>query len=450
MSIPRTTAIALISTFSPAVALGECNWVTIPTPNPSKVINVITDSESNAQSLYALLIADDSTAVGNPVDYHVIRREAGGWTDLGVPIIGQLNGPPSYFTIHEDDRGRVWLGGTSEADYNRPLVTEYDHGWQTPRAIDIGNQVKYPFYERGGKVYAIDTAHDGTVFAVGSAQNYGLTDDNSIPLFLVNHGNGWDEVTQYETDWPGSFDPNTRLTDVIAFSSDNVWAVGWHPAEDGVYGAGGLIVHWDGSSLTIAEDPRNGGHFVGFPLEAMAANGPNDIWAVGGYPFNPQTSAIAHYDGTSWTRIESPVSLSLRSLALGDDGTAWAASVNSGSNLAYFDGGEWSAVAPPRNDTYIQTFSRDPSGAIWMLGQTTDAHSVALQLQCTCTGDLVGSANVPDGNVDVEDLFYVLSGWGSCSGGCAPGQCSTDLNADCQTDVQDLFMLLSAWGTCAN
>lgn len=447
----RILTFALAPALTSTVAFGQCEqWTAVATPNPSDVINVITASESNAQALHALLIADDSTSVGNPVEYHVLRREADQWTDLGGPELGQLDGPPAYSAMHVDAQGRVWIGGTSEADHDRPIIAEYDGGWLAPQEIDLINQVIYPFYERGGAVYAMDTAPDGTIFAVGKALGYGITGDTSIPLFLVNSGFGWNEVTQHDTDWPGSITGGTRLTDVIAFASDNVWAVGQHAAEDGAYPTGGLIVHWNGSSLSIFEDPRTGGDFLNRPFEAMAANGPDDIWAVGGSPFTPETSTIAHFDGTQWTRIDSPVTHPLRSLALDDDGTAWAAPANPGSDIAYFDGMKWSAVASPNPEELVQTISRDPNGDVWMLGQDSASQSLALNLQCTCAADLTGIGETPDGAVDVDDLFYLLNEWGSCESGCAATQCPADLNGDCQTDVLDLFQLLSAWGACSN
>jgi hypothetical protein len=274
------------------------------------------------------------------------------------------------------------------------------------------------------------------MFAVGIAKGYGLTDDNSVPLFLVNTGSGWEEMTKVATDWPGGFAADTYLTDVIAFSSDNVWAVGRHAEEDGMYSRGGLIVHWDGASLSIIEDPRSGGDFVGHPLAAMDANGPDDIWAVGGSFFNPLTSTIAHYDGSSWTRMESPLSHPLRSLALDDDGTAWAAAVNFGSDVASYDGAQWSATAPPVSDASISTMSRDPDGAAWMLGTTEDGDALALMRHCDGVADLNG-----DGVVDIDDLFAVLAAWGPCDG------CPEDINNDGVVNIDDVFEVLTNWGT---
>lgn len=67
----------------------------------------------------------------------------------------------------------------------------------------------------------------------------------------------------------------------------------------------------------------------------------------------------------------------------------------------------------------------------------------------SCTGDLTGTGGgMPDGVVDVFDLFNLLNNWGPCPG------CPADLTGtgggapDGIVDVFDLFVLLGAWGPC--
>lgn len=47
-----------------------------------------------------------------------------------------------------------------------------------------------------------------------------------------------------------------------------------------------------------------------------------------------------------------------------------------------------------------------------------------------------------DGEVNVDDLFTVLSAWGQC------GECDEDLNSDGVVDIDDIFAVLGAWGPC--
>lgn len=47
-----------------------------------------------------------------------------------------------------------------------------------------------------------------------------------------------------------------------------------------------------------------------------------------------------------------------------------------------------------------------------------------------------------DCSVDIDDLFAVLSAWGSCEG------CLEDLNGDDVVDIDDIFAVLAEWGPC--
>lgn len=64
-----------------------------------------------------------------------------------------------------------------------------------------------------------------------------------------------------------------------------------------------------------------------------------------------------------------------------------------------------------------------------------------------CPADVVA-----DRQVNVFDLFELLSAWGTCPDQCAT-VCASDLSGpsgtpDCNVDVFDLFAVLSAWGAC--
>lgn len=50
-----------------------------------------------------------------------------------------------------------------------------------------------------------------------------------------------------------------------------------------------------------------------------------------------------------------------------------------------------------------------------------------------------------NGQVDADDLFFLLGNWGACEAPCPPA-CDADLNEDCSVNSDDLFELLGAWG----
>lgn len=83
----------------------------------------------------------------------------------------------------------------------------------------------------------------------------------------------------------------------------------------------------------------------------------------------------------------------------------------------------------------------------------TGSNGVAVQAYAS--GDLAGSFDditfaIPcpadvngDEIVDIDDVFAVLSTWGTCD------DCPEDVNDDGAVDVDDLFEILAAWGPCS-
>lgn len=72
----------------------------------------------------------------------------------------------------------------------------------------------------------------------------------------------------------------------------------------------------------------------------------------------------------------------------------------------------------------------------------TQYQSAMDMLMELCDPPLPGDLN-GDGQVGVQDLLILLSGWGNCS---ADELCVADLNGDGAVGVVDLLILLSNWG----
>ncbi|MED7925558.1 hypothetical protein SMD20_14995 [Nonomuraea sp. LP-02] len=101
----------------------------------------------------------------------------------------------------------------------------------------------------------------------------------------------WQQSTSVRLQADGS------LSDVLAVSSGDVWAVGQQQIWD-VWKNRGTIRHWDGSqwSEVAIRDATAAGN-----LRSLAAAGPSDVWAVGdshdGLPY------LAHGDVTGFDRV---------------------------------------------------------------------------------------------------------------------------------------------------
>lgn len=104
------------------------------------------------------------------------------------------------------------------------------------------------------------------------------------------------------------------LRDVVAITSDDVWAVGdWRDANFQNFT---IAMHWDGVSWTIVPTPSPVPYSGGKPycqLFGVDALGPNDVWATGlqkipgasGF-IGPQV-LILHWDGSTWSVVPAPL-----------------------------------------------------------------------------------------------------------------------------------------------
>ncbi|MDY7018536.1 MAG: hypothetical protein SU899_00440, partial [Chloroflexota bacterium] len=104
----------------------------------------------------------------------------------------------------------------------------------------------------------------------------------ALVLFLGIVAGPMAETVQANTDgweWQNPLPQGNLLRDIWGTSSTDVFAVG----------GGGVILHYDGISWTLMNSGTT------YDLYGVWGNSSNDVFAVG------DTGTILHYDGTSWT-----------------------------------------------------------------------------------------------------------------------------------------------------
>jgi len=112
---------------------------------------------------------------------------------------------------------------------------------------------------------------------------------------------------------PASSD-HVILRDVATISSDDVWATGEYTIASQTFT---LAEHWDGVSWTIVPSPSPSACAVctWATFDAVAAAGPNDIWAAGGKRVQSTDGYVgthvfvARYDGSAWTVMNTPLTV---------------------------------------------------------------------------------------------------------------------------------------------
>lgn len=156
------------------------------------------------------------------------------------------------------------------------------------------------------------------------------------------NGRHWHNVTSPS---PGT---SNELFGVSGTSASDAWAAGYYYD---AHAAKSLLEHWDGSSWTWVPGPLS----VSSPLFDVSAVSPADVWAVGNYlSGGGQRTLIMHFDGTAWSQVASPnptgaSNITLRKVSADSATDAWAVGQYRGANgmtsfMLHWDGQSWTAV----------------------------------------------------------------------------------------------------------
>ena len=182
------------------------------------------------------------------------------------------------------------------------------------------------------------------------------------------------------------------LNDVVAVSSNNVWAVGNGTDSEDPDNTDPAFEHWDGarwrlvrSDRTLEDQEEIGG---------VAAAAPDDIWAVGsvGLPFHDDRQIeIQHWDGRAWSFVQ-PDQVSINNVLEGvttvSSNDAWAVGSRErggGSRdrslIEHWDGNTWSLVVipdPPDSDL-LSSVAAISANDVWAVGSRVSSNGVRLQ-----------------------------------------------------------------------
>jgi hypothetical protein len=123
-------------------------------------------------------------------------------------------------------------------------------------------------------------------------------------VWALGSGGSGNLVERYDgTAWRVMSAPSVGVRDLDVLSANEVWAVGNS-------GSNTAVARWrDGSWQVIPSLTAAANHLMVF--EAVAALASNDVWAVGwdrdySVSSRPVSSLVAHYNGSTWTRVPSP------------------------------------------------------------------------------------------------------------------------------------------------
>jgi hypothetical protein len=235
-------------------------------------------------------------------------------------------------------------------------------GWQ------VAEQPEHPYADR---LVAVSGAAWDDLWAVGTRfHDQGGTDSEA----LVEHWDG----ERWAFDPGADVGPRSELHAVAALASDDVWAVGLH-------GRGPLVEHWDGTRWEVVP-VQFGPRRSGVTLDAIAAVSPDDIWVLGHYGAVREGHSISrdlflHWEGRSWTVVESPVPVdplegtsAIQGIAATRGGDVWGVGgrvqgfskvgVLDGPLVERWDGRKWKVAEEPAEEVTLGMVSAR-AGDVW-------------------------------------------------------------------------------------
>src|SRR5579872_2227657 len=166
---------------------------------------------------------------------------------------------------------------------------------------------------------------------------------------------------------PATFSISGGLSDVVAISATNAWAVGSTGSSSS---AKTLIMHWNGTAWKRVASPSPAGSAV---LSSVAATSPTNAWAIGSAG---NKTLILRWNGTTWEQVPSPHLASgslISAMAATSPTNAWAVGSigNTKTLIIHWNGTAWQQVpSPSPPPAYLTSVAATSTSSAWAVGYT--------------------------------------------------------------------------------
>ncbi|HKP51870.1 MAG TPA: S-layer homology domain-containing protein [Chloroflexia bacterium] len=395
----------------------------------------------NIASVYGISPLAPNNAWGvawTPAGYGFIHWDGTQWTTAGpiLPSSSYMNALSMSSSTDGWAIGQVYV-----SSYWQGTMYHYDGvSWQQVanpagiaplRGIWTSPTMPGEAWATGG-----DSSHPGTVYHYSNGSwSARTTPSNTVPgsIFMLNPNEGWATIVQSVTgilhwngtSWSLEYTSNFYLRS-IAGGPGMTWAVG------------------NGGTIVSRPDAGNWTRQRGAPtfnnLNAVHALNANDAWAVGTYNtalhydgnswqqvpalldssfydvqmlsandvYAVGSNAIAHWDGTSWTRVALPPN-TLRGIAMTSPGEGWA--VGDSGSFWQGTGGSWSAVSTGITRTLTSIAMDSPTHG-WAVGGDLSQQYSSIPALIEYTGGawVDRSSTLPANVGNLEDIVLAPGG----------------------------------------
>jgi hypothetical protein len=244
--------------------------------------------------------------------------------------------------VATDPTGAVWAVGGDESNSSYgPALALRPTGdtW----AVDTPSG-DYALFD------AVAVSDSDDVWAAGTAE--------ALEAPFIEH---WDGQSWTRSSAPAQKLPKVIISDLAAVTPTDVYATGRAYDENG--NSAPVHLHWNGQTWKNDRQTMAG-------VVAVSASSPQDAWAVG--HTNKAKTLVQHWDGTSWSRVNSPAHLDgLVSVDATGPNDAWAIGGSGLPFIQHWNGSAWSVVPAP-GDLDSKTTLSDVAGSsaddIWIAG----------------------------------------------------------------------------------
>jgi len=307
------------------------------------------------------------------------------WTIVSAPPTGQNGELAAVSAVSGID---AWAVGTTNAELNgvgaKALIDNWNGTtWTQATAPATPGNTAY--------LTAVSASSATDAWAVGRTQE---NREDFAPLGLHWNGTAWSVSPSFATALAG------QIADGVAdISPTDAYATG-----GGLGSANtGLVAQWNGSAWSRVTVPQPSSDGLNSSLDAISANGPDDVWIVGTFEdeispnFFPDETYSLHWNGSTWSIVPMPlvgssnvnaffqfnaiqVNSPTDAWAVGEQGVAGA--TISSTLIEHWNGTAWSIVPSPSPGSDASLTGVTTSNAandVWAVGSDTPTGATQAQ-----------------------------------------------------------------------
>jgi hypothetical protein len=310
---------------------------------------------------------------------------AGGWTIVSAPPAGQNAALAGVSEVSATD---AWAVGISNAAPNglgaKPVIDNWNGTAWSQDTVTAPSSTTW--------LTGVSASSAADAWTVGwtEPQRYTIH-----PLAMHWNGTAWSVSASGTTALPN----DTYMVGVADISSADAYAIGDNSAF-----ASGYLEQWNGTTWSEVKYPLPAGAASDTTLNAISANGPDDVWIVGGYldSANGRNETFSdHWNGTAWSLVSMPLvtgsdnqlTYQFNSIVANSPTDVWAVG-GSGDNaleqggspsttlIEHWNGSAWSIVpspSPGTGDNLTGVTTSNASSSIWAVGHDTPSGATSAQ-----------------------------------------------------------------------